>query len=521
MTPSEFEEFDSDEQFDLLRGPVLDDQWAVKGNMTPMSNFQNRYVWNVLQAQPASSRGNYSVQLNLNTSIDQSDYAADVDIGLIQEQQARESWNWRALQDITMTELAQCMYNWEECMQNKRSMSERSYDATEVMDSGYGPWEDSFTFQWSEEAAVDRAQELQSAIDQSYEYNESIDTTFDKYYDGARGYDQQSITPTNVYRRCDSEDGWTSEAGEFYGDSQFLCPDSTSTAADGSSPDGARTDRAYTCKFRPSSNMPDYVERAQEFESRQVNGDWYVCREMSPAKWHRDESAPEVFVSGAPENWTTTTEVAEVTCQDDVATCDTDSYRMKTYDVGNQPDQCPTDYSAYDIQSGEIEVGKHEYVCGAAKDEVGKVSFSPQPVEFQVRNLNSRLIYPNERVVTSLDRDVFVFYEVSNNLETEKTVDVTLNEVNASFVETGRSEQRLLLQPGGSQRLQIKVSPEEAGNQQLVVRTTDEDVGYTIENTLPLEIRNTAETSDREVPGLQVVQLVVLVMMAGAVHMFV
>lgn len=517
MTPEEYSGLDADEQFDQLEGPVLDDEWSPNDNLTPVDRFEGRYVWNVLDAQAGDG---YEAELRLNTSIDQSDYYTDVEVGLIQEQEARESWNWRALQEITMTELAQCMYNWESCMNNKRSMSERSYEATEVFDSGYGPWEDSFTFQWSQQAAEDRADELQTAIDQSYEYNRSLDTTFDKYYDGARGYDQQDITPTNVYRRCDPEGGWTSQAGEFYDDSQFICPDSESTAADGSEPSGAEKNKAYTCKFRPGSNLPSYVKQAEEFEARQVDGDWYVCREMSPPKWHKDDSPPEVFVTGAPDDWTTNTEVAEVSCQDDVATCDTDSYRMKTYDVGDQPDQCPTDYSEYDIRSGEMEVGKHEYVCGAAKDEVGKVSYSPQPTEFKVRNLNSRLIYPNDRVVTSLDRDVFVFYEITNNLEEERSVEVSVSGVNSSFVESGQKSQRILLRPESSERLQIKVTPETAGNQELLVRAEDLQVGYTIENRMPIEVRSTAETGDREVPGLQVVQLMVLMSMAGTVYLF-
>jgi hypothetical protein len=521
MTGSDFENMESedfqDDVWQSLRGPVLDSDWAPNESLKPTDRFDSRYVWDVLDHE---ANGRFEGAMTLNTSIDQSDYKADVDIGLLQEQEARESWNWRALQDITMTELAKCMYNWEECMNNERSMSERSYNAREVFDAGYGPWEGSFTFSWSQDAAEQRAEELQEAIDQSYEYNRSIDATFDKYYDGARGYDQQDITPTNVYRRCDSDQGWTSASGEFYNDSQFLCPDSTETSADGSSTTQADTETAYTCKFQPASNLPDYVERAEEFEARQVNGDWYVCREMSPPKWHEDESPPEVFVTGEPENWTATVQTAQVSCQDDVATCDTDSYRMKTYDVGEQPAECPTDYSEYDIQSGEIEVGKHEYVCGAAKDEVGKASFSPQPVEFKVRNLNAQLIYPDERVVTSVDRDVFLFYEVTNRLDTSKSVRAQLTGVNATWVDSGGQSTDLLVQPGETRRLQIQVSPEEAGTKELTVLTEDLDVDYTIESSMPLQIQNTAETGEREVPGLQIIQLAMLTMLAGAVYLF-
>ncbi|MDY6777567.1 MAG: hypothetical protein SVU32_02805 [Candidatus Nanohaloarchaea archaeon] len=275
-TTSDITAMDGGQVHDLLQGPILNESLKAYQGLEPLDRFHGKRVIGVLATTADST---YTVEARLNTSEEISSYYGFVKIQSIVKERAKRSWNWRALQDITMTQLAKCMYNWQACFTNNRSLESRSWDAQEIFDAGYGPWTGSFTFQWSKQAAQTSIRQLQSLLGQT-SYDHEIDTTFDKYFDGARGTDHVTLTPINVYRSCSTGEGWVSEAGKFYHDKAFICPDGSNNA--------------YTCGFRPGSNLPSYVERGSDGDVKQVDGDYYVCTVDSPGQWVKDTTPPTI-----------------------------------------------------------------------------------------------------------------------------------------------------------------------------------------------------------------------------------
>lgn len=508
MTGDDFEFYDESYIYQQLEKHVLDENSAPNELLKPVDRFEGKLI--------ASEENNgiikheedddYQGEMKLKTLENQESTTAYIDISYIEQSAERESWNWRALQDVSMTQLAECMYNWDECMDNRRELSSKSWDGTEVFDAGYGPWAGSFTFQWSQNAAELAAENLTESIDDSTSYNESVDTTFDKQYDGARGTQTQDVTDINVYRRCDNNEGWRSEEGEYYHQNHFICPDSNE-----SNIGSTDSNTVYRCKTGVAQ-LPGYTEQAEEFEAKKIDGDWFVCREMSPPSWYEDKENPEVYVQ--EETNSDGTEVAEVSCSDDVATCNESTYKLKTYQAGNQPNECPEDYSEYDINRGRMEIGGNRYVCGAAKDKVGKEGFSAIPVQFDEESISTELVYPSDSLRTSYGSSTFMFYEATNLAGEIREVNVSLRGVNAVFTEGDQKYKSFDLFPEERKEFEVQVTPFTYGTSNITAVTEDMDAGYRVSDSMPVYVPEVNASSgnieSRSVPGIGMIQIIAL-----------
>ncbi|MDY6777036.1 MAG: hypothetical protein SVU32_00085 [Candidatus Nanohaloarchaea archaeon] len=278
---STFAGLDLDTIYDRMNHTMINSDLTPKDVLKPTARFEDKWIRSV---ESISATDTYTVEMELNTSENVGGYLASITVGTRVEESAKTSWNWRALQGVSMTDLARCLYNWENCLANERNLPGKSWNAHEVYDTGYGPWKGSFTFQWSKQAAQNKIQELQQIIDDTSQYDRQITTTFDKYFDGARGVQSVStqsgeLNSITVYRRCGTRDSWLSSSGS-YPERQFMCKNGTETV--------------YRCKWSPSSSMPDYVSRSPEGTVKKFQGDYYVCKQTSPAQWTLDTKPPSV-----------------------------------------------------------------------------------------------------------------------------------------------------------------------------------------------------------------------------------
>lgn len=304
MTAAEYEQLSEDDAFTKLKDAgVVGEQGYASDDITPTDRFDGKRIEEV---EDVDEEGSHEVELRLRTNRSLSSYAQITNQIEVTESEDT-SWNWRALQDITMTELAACMYNWEDCFRNKHSMSEVSWQGTEAFDAGYGPWEGSFTYEWS----VDAVQDAVSGLEPEDQ------VSFTKEFDGARSTDTFSPSPVNVYRSCSDGEAWISEPSEevYTNGKQFLCPNNTAR-------DIESTDTVYTCGFDPATNLPDYVERGDEGDVTIIAGDYYHCKVSSPGQWVLDTTPPDVTCDDCvqPEQTSTGSDISiDPTVEDNAA----------------------------------------------------------------------------------------------------------------------------------------------------------------------------------------------------------
>ena len=119
----------------------------------------------------------------------------EVELNLSHETSTKSSWNWRSLKSLTLNQLSACLYNWDECLFNKKVESSVSWPLSEVADLGYGPRTDSLAYIWSTQSVA-----------------KDFDITYSKYFDGARGKNSV-VDNIAIYRNCKENDNWLSDDG--------------------------------------------------------------------------------------------------------------------------------------------------------------------------------------------------------------------------------------------------------------------------------------------------------------------
>jgi hypothetical protein len=519
MTGSEFGSTSSQEIYNQMEDNVLPSNNSIAEIMTPEDRFEDKMI-KIDGVQATQDAGDYTGQLTVETVENVASETAYIYTNYEEEELEKNSWNWRALQGVNMTVLSKCLYNWQSCMNNERDLPSRSWDGAEVFDAGYGPWEKTNTFQWSSTAAQNKGESLQDTIDDSDFYNESLDISFDKYYDGARGSSGGDGVSVNVYRTCESSDGWKSEDGEFYHENHFICPESNESNQ-GSE---ASNSQVYRCGYS-GGQLP--AEQADEYEARKISGNWHVCRERnSQYKWIQDTERPEMFIQSFEDEEGNT--IAQVGCSDDVASCEEESYRMKVYTADDVPSECPEDYSEYDEGTGTKEIGPLRYICATGKDKVGKTGFTETPLEMGSESdpsVEAELIYPSSTIKIPLGQSNRIFYSVENNADEYRDVNVSLGGVNASFVEGQPEKKSFTMIPNETKSFEIKLEPENSGDQTFWVQARDLNAGYQMNDTIQVNSPSgvsaiTAAGENRDVPGVGLVHILVLTVTAAAYLMY-
>ena len=153
-----------------------------------------------------------------------NDIAGRLSLDVETDHDCDATWDWMGFGEVEPEVLAKCLYNWDECLMNPRD-DENDH---ELAACGMGP------------------------------PSELMDTTLK---DAARG--NKVLEPQiTTYRRCEDDDYWVS------GENMFAC----------------REGDTYRCKFEPSLDTVNFVEKANVGETINISDDWYVC--LNDGTWN-------------------------------------------------------------------------------------------------------------------------------------------------------------------------------------------------------------------------------------------
>jgi hypothetical protein len=94
-----------------------------------------------------------------------------------------------------------------------------------------------------------------------------------------------------------------------------------------------------------------------------------------------DNAPPSVSVTGAPSQWQNTDASANVQCTDSGSGCGEKRLRIMTSN-----EACSQNYNDYQVNALPHIVFQHQWLCAAAKDNIGNIGFST-PTEFKVDKL--------------------------------------------------------------------------------------------------------------------------------------
>ncbi len=299
----------------------------------PMKQEDDGRTIRIISIEDMEESGEYEIEIETESWLveDEEGYHGYLKMDVIYEQILDTSWNWRALEQVNMTNFARCMYNWEDCLENTVELEGVAHDGTEIGDAGFGPPEDSFVFDWSEDlfeeenSPLDQLEDSITGDYQDGEMDEDVyqsltdsleDQSFDKQFDGAMGKEQDTeIESFHVFRRCEEDDSWLNKEyeGSNFEDQEFLCPDDKEEIAF-CQEDGAPTHY---------SNIPDEIISYHfEYSLEMLEDDYFVCKKEEDESfpiWREDTYPPEledyrVLVEGE-EDWDTVSSGDEATIE--------------------------------------------------------------------------------------------------------------------------------------------------------------------------------------------------------------
>ncbi|MFB6114661.1 MAG: hypothetical protein ABEK04_00065, partial [Candidatus Nanohalobium sp.] len=111
-------------------------------------------------------------------------------------------------------------------------------------------------------------------------------------------------------------------------------------------------------------------------------------------------------------------------------------------------------------------------------------------------------------------------YRVTGSMDSKSTFRSTLTGVNATFTSTGSSSIRYNLSDGEISSLDIKIAPEigEYGTKKLKIVTENLDTGIKQVHTLPVKVRADTNPTEKPVPGLGALQVLILLTSAALLY---
>ncbi|MFW6286265.1 MAG: hypothetical protein ACOC16_04050 [Nanoarchaeota archaeon] len=218
---------------DLIENNYIEDMFLLK-------DIDNLEIEDENEIKLSGSYYTREVELNVDVETSQSyEIDASVEIEIEYSTSTESTWNWRSLESLTLNQLSRCLYNWDECLLNKRDESGVSWEMSEVADLGYGPVKDSVVYFWSK-------QTMEEDYDLNYGY----------HFDGARGLNSLVI-PITIYKRCDPGQRWISEEG------YYACAE----------------EHIYKCEYGLSADEIQLgnVREAYYGDTIDLDGEGYVC----------------------------------------------------------------------------------------------------------------------------------------------------------------------------------------------------------------------------------------------------
>ncbi len=150
----------------------------------------------------------------------------------------------------------------------------------------------------------------------------------------------------------------------------------------------------------------------------------------------------------------------------------------------------------------------------------GKENFTSSSWEFQRvtstgYRAETRIDYDYTSIITSTQSAATLFIEVENFVDESKDLTTTLSVPQGGadpiFVETGTSTNSYTLPAESTRRMEVRIEPSSPGDKDLIVDTSNDDLGITTRESIPLYVRELPTIqSSRDVPGIGLVHVIVL-----------
>lgn len=176
--------------------------------------------------------------------------------------------------------------------------------------------------------------------------------------------------------------------------------------------------------------------------------------------------------------------------------------------------RCEVDNVGPDQFSG-IRVDEELTVTVRATDSHGKTSTFKT-----LYNVPTGIDYDYTAMMLQSGGIDFLDYTVSNNADGESEFRTTIEGVNATFTSNGESEIEYSLSQGQTSSLRVKVAPEigEYRTKQLKIVTENLNTGIKQVHKMPVDIRQNVQPTENIVPGISLVQILVLISMVGLIY---
>lgn len=134
---------------------------------------------------------------------------------------------------------------------------------------------------------------------------------------------------------------------------------------------------------------------------------------------------------------------------------------------------------------------------------------------------DTEIDYRYSTLVVSTSNAQTLFLRVNNtDPDNQRTLTTSLSGVNgqATFSD-GTASKTYTLSPFQERRFQLKVSPNSPGDYTLTATTIDQDLGLENSDSIPVHVRELpSSTVSRDVPGIGVVNLIVIVLLSTVLY---
>lgn len=275
----------------------------------------------------------------------------------------------------------------------------------------------------------------------------------------------------------------------------------------------------------------------QSGETAEINGDnldssedyeWYAeacdihneCT-ISEIEWEFSTLVDPVLVNEEPADGGIVIE-DEVEVEVDADSVDNEDFTVRLFrdseELGSESStgsqiRIEEDYGSVDFDES------YEWTARASLDDYNYIS-SEETYSFNVLaagsfRINTNYLYDHSTIIKADEETVFVDFELDNKATSEKDLDLELYGVDAEFVRSESQQLRVEdLESNEVEIVTIQIDESEIGEHELVVETTDLDLGSTNIDTLPLYVREGTSIDTNRVPGITTYPMLIVVLLA-------
>ncbi|PSG99269.1 MAG: hypothetical protein BRC29_04045 [Nanohaloarchaea archaeon SW_7_43_1] len=169
------------------------------------------------------------------------------------------------------------------------------------------------------------------------------------------------------------------------------------------------------------------------------------------------------------------------------------------------------------VDIGQVYKWKVKLSDGGENKTYGLFSFIRSTGSNYRLDMNFDIEYSS--IISSPDSSEIFLVTVGNNAGVSRNVTTYLKGVNSVFSESGKDSITYKLEPYGEKEMIVRVEPEKKGEKTLSVTAKDDDIRINTTQKIPVTVRGTTTVLEsKEVPGLQTVQLIMLVLSAAYLY---